>query len=141
MHKSSSDPAFAVAGAEFALVGANGVVATATTDAAGVASFPPIDPVATPGPYMVRELTAPPGLLASPTTYPCRRRATTQPIRRSSRSSTNRRAAAVQVRKVLSEPIDAPDLTGFVFTVRRSDGGFDDEIVTGSRRAHRRDRA
>ena len=40
--------------------------------------------------------------------------------------------APVQVRKVLSEPTTAPDLAGFVFTVRRNDGGFDDELVTGT---------
>jgi hypothetical protein len=131
VHKSSSDPAFAVGGAEFAVVGANGVVAAATTDSTGVATFPPIDPVATPGPYAVRELAAPPGLLA----------AADVPVPEPSHDSDQPTIVeivdeparvAVQVRKVLSEPTSAPDLAGFVFTVRRNDGGFEDEIVTGS---------
>jgi hypothetical protein len=132
VHKSSSDPVFSVAGAEFALVGGNGVVATATTDTAGVAAFPPIDPVATPGPFAVRELAAPTGLLvatadvavADPShdpALPTIVEIVDEPAR-----------APVRVRKMLSEPAASPDLAGFVFAVRRSDGGFDDEIVTGA---------
>jgi hypothetical protein len=37
----------------------------------------------------------------------------------------------VRVRKMFIEPIDTSDVSGFVFTVRRSDGRFDDEVVTG----------
>jgi len=130
VHKSSSDPAFAVAGAQFAVVGANGVVTTATTGADGVAIFPPIDPAATPGPYAVREVSAPPGLLVATADVPVANpshdpdHATVvdivdQPAR-----------AALRVRKVLSEPTGAPDMAGFEFTVRRDDGGFEDDLIT-----------
>ena len=132
VHKSSSDPAFSVAGAEFALVGGNGVVATATTDATGIATFPPIDPVATPGPYAVRELAAPAGLLAATGAAPVAE-ASHDPAHPTIVEIVDQPARApVQVRKMLSEPAGSPDLDGFVFTVRRSDGRFEDEIVTGA---------
>jgi hypothetical protein len=131
VHKSSSDPAFSVAGAEFAIVGSHGVVATATTDASGVAAFAPIDPVATPGPYVVRELTAPPGLLtAADVPVPA---ASVDPAHPTVVPIVDAPARApVQLRKILSEPVDAPDLAGFTFVVRRTDGGFEDEFVTGA---------
>ena len=131
VHKTSSDPAFAVAGAEFALLGATGTIATATTDEAGTASFPPIDPIATPGPYTVRELVAPPGLLPSPvdTPVPEPSHDPAHPTIVEIRDEPAR--VPVRVRKLFSDPVDATDLSGFVFTVRRSDGAIDDEIVTG----------
>ena len=131
VHKTSSDPAFAVAGAEFALLGAAGTIATVITDAAGTASFPPIDPTATPGPYTVRELTAPPGLLASPDDTPVAA-ASHDPAHPTVVQVRDEPARVpVQVRKLFSDDVDVPDLSGFVFTVRRTDGAFDDEMVTG----------
>ena len=132
VHKSSSDPLFPVAGAEFAIVGTNGVVATATTDATGVATFPPLDPASTPGPYAVRELVAPPGLLVATTDVPVAQ-ASHDPAHPTVVEIVDEPARApVRVRKMLNEPDRSSDLGGFVFTVRRNDGGFEDEIVTGA---------
>lgn len=130
VHKTVSDPAFGVGGAEFALLGASGTLATVTTDATGYAGFPPVDPVTSPGPYTVRELTAPPGLAPAADTpvlstsvdpaHPTVVEVVDQPAH-----------VEVQIRKLLSEPIEAPNLAGFAFALQRSDGGLEDELVTG----------
>jgi hypothetical protein len=121
--KQSSDPAFTVEGGRFAVIDADGEVAsTAVTGASGVATFEAIDPVAHRGPYRIRELAAPPGLTrrttdlhveppysrdaSEPTTVEMVNHPTTRPLR---------------VRKVLSDPTVGPgDLSGFGFSVTRT---------------------
>lgn len=130
VRKTSSDPAFTVDGAEFALLGANGVIANATTGTDGMASFPPVDPATAPGPYAVRELTPPPGLLASPSDTPVPAPSHDRAHPTVVEIADEPARVPVRIRKLFSEPIDAADLSGFVFTVRRTDGGLDDQVVT-----------
>lgn len=124
--KTSSDPAFAVQGAQFQLVdggGAGAVLASATTNANGIADFPMIDPGAMTPPLVVRETVAPAGLapaadvvvpmplsvdVAAPTTVAVADTPVTRDMR---------------IHKTLSDPSAGPgDLSGFTWSVVRSDG-------------------
>jgi uncharacterized surface anchored protein len=131
VHKTSSDPSIGVAGAEFALIDAHdATAATATTDADGRAAFAPVDPGTHPGRYIVREVVAPPGLLAADDVPVAA--ASHDPSRPTVVEIVDRPARApVRVRKQFSAAVEQADRSGFVFALRRDDAGFDDELVTG----------
>ncbi len=132
VQKVSTDPTIGVAGGEFEVFDATGTpIDTATSDAAGIARFDPIDPAAHPGPYDVREIVAPPGLGR---TAPDARLAdlSTDPQRPTTVEMVDAPLTApVTIRKRLSEPDLGPtDRSGFVFTIERHADEWADEAIT-----------
>lgn len=120
--KHTSDPAFEVAGATFALVDSRRrTVTTATSDPDGSARFEPIDPAVHPGPYIVRELVAPDGLSPSIEDHAVPDPASIDRERPSVVIVTNDPIPhRLVVRKRLSDShMTPPDLSGFVFEIER----------------------
>ena len=132
VRKLSTDPTIGVEGAVFDLVDATGaVVATASTDADGIARFVDVDRAAHRGPFTIVETQAPPGLIASPTPVAVERLG----LDRSDPAVvtvTNAPATSeVLIRKRLSlDAVGPDDRSGFGFTVRRRGDGTEHRLVT-----------
>jgi hypothetical protein len=124
--KQSSDPTFAVEGARFAVIDSNGAVASAaSTGADGVATFTAVDPAVHPGPYRLREITAPAGLSTQPDDLHVAPPYSRDPARPTEVTVVNHPTLRhMRVRKVLSNPSVGPkDLSGFEFSVTREIDG------------------
>jgi hypothetical protein len=124
--KQSSDPAFAVDGARFAVIDSSGAVAaTASTGATGAATLAALDPSAHPGPYRIRELAAPAGLSKRPDDLHVAPPYSRDPSRPTEVTVVNDPVLRqVRVRKALSDPAVGPgDLSGFEFSITRGIDG------------------
>ncbi|MEM8619434.1 MAG: VaFE repeat-containing surface-anchored protein [Actinomycetota bacterium] len=135
IEKLSIEPSLSVAGSEFALVDANGAqVDSGAVGADASLRFAPIDPVAHPGPYVVRELRAAPGLARRDDDI-----AVPGPVSTDASSPTVvvvRNAPIIgllRVRKVFDhdDVVGGRDLSGFVFAVHRV-GSADEPVIVAT---------
>jgi hypothetical protein len=128
VEKRSSDPVFSPAGASFELLDAlDRQIELRVTDEQGSAAFAPIDPTAHPGPYRLRERSAPVGLRPIGGDLLIEPPYSTDPQAPTVVSVTNHPLTpTLRVHKHLSEPDLGPgDLSGFGFSVERLADGRD----------------
>jgi hypothetical protein len=133
VRKRSTDTTIGVADAVFVLTDSHGdEIATATSDADGIASFGPIEPTGHPTPWQLGERSAPPGLVPGdgPITLTDIGHAADDPT---VVEVTNHAATIpLVVHKVLSmDGVGPGDLTGFRFVARRRVDGAAHVLVTG----------
>ncbi|MEZ5296024.1 MAG: SpaA isopeptide-forming pilin-related protein [Ilumatobacteraceae bacterium] len=134
VRKQSPDPTIGVEGATFQLRDATGdVVAAATSDTDGIATFPPVDRAAHPGPYTVVETAAPAGLVVS-ADAPTVDDLSTDPDAPTVVTITNEPAtASLSIRKALDlDGVGPDDRSGFEFEIRRRTDGWRRTATTGA---------
>lgn len=130
--KQATDPTIAVSGATFALLDGNSAeFERVTTGTSGEARFAPVDPAAHGGPYIVREISAPPGLLRSAPDQSVPSLSADLDAPTTIIMTDAPRTVPIQIQKRLSvDDVGPPDKSGFDFVVVRLDDGLATRVVT-----------